>query len=176
MKLHEFSPNTLKGSFTDDLIVSKLWLISEVSKIHKDFNSIYILGSWYGNLSLFLLYKNNIQFKKIINVDIDKKVLNTGQELATKLKVADKIQPMVKDANKLNYSQAKPPSLVINTSVNDIKNNGWFDNIPEGTLVALQTRDEDLDQFKFTKVLYSGSKRLRDPETSYVRNMVIGIK
>ena len=176
MKLHEFSPNTLKGSFTDDLIISKLWLISEVSKIHKDFNSIYILGSWYGNLSLFLLDKNNIQFKKIINVDIDKKVLSTGHELATRLKVADKIQPMVKDANKLTYQQVKPPSLVINTSVNDIKNNGWFDNIPKDTLVALQTRDEDLDQFNFTKVLYSGSKQLTDPETSYVRNMMIGIK
>lgn len=176
MKLHEFSPNTLKGSFTDDLIVSKLWLISEVSKIHKDFNSIYILGSWYGNLSLFLLDKNNIQFEKIINVDINKKVLSTGHELARRLKVADKIQPMVKDANKLNYRQAKSPSLVINTSVNDMENNGWFDNIPKGTLVAIQTRDEDLDQFEFTKVLYSGSKQLKDPETKYTRFMKIGIK
>lgn len=176
MKLHEFSPNTLKGSFTDDLVVSKLWLLSEVGKIHKDFNSIYILGSWYGNLSLFLLDKNHIQFKKIINVDIDKKVLNTGHELATKFGVADKIQPMVKDANDLNYRQAKPLSLVINTSVNDMENKGWFDNIPNGTLVAIQTRDEDLDQFKFTKVLYSGSKKLKDPETSYIRNMIIGVK
>jgi hypothetical protein len=176
MKLHEFSPNTLKGSFTDDLVVSKLWLLSEVGKIHKDFNSIYILGSWYGNLSLFLLDKNHIQFKKIINVDIDKTVLNTGHELATKFGVADKIQPMVKDANKLNYSQAKSPSLVINTSVNDMENSGWFDNIPKGTLVAIQTRDEDLDQFEFTKVLYRGNKQLKDPETSYTRYMVIGIK
>ena len=57
-----------------------------------------------------------------------------------------------------------------------MKNEGWFDNIPKGTLVALQTRDEDLDQFKFTKLLYSGKKDLRDPETAYTRYMTIGIK
>ena len=176
MKLREFSPNTLKGSFTDDLIVSKLWLIREVAKIHKDFKTIYILGSWYGNMSLFLFEKHNIKFDKIVNVDIDKSVLQIGQELADKLGVANKIQSMVKDANTVDYRQATFPSLVINTSVNDMKNEGWFSNIPKGTLVAIQTRDEDLDQFDFTKILYTGSKELEDPETSYVRNMVIGIK
>jgi hypothetical protein len=176
MRLREFSPDTLQGSFTDDLIVSKLWLIQEVSKIHKDFKTIYILGSWYGNMSLFLFKKHNITFDKIINVDIDKSALTIGQELADKMGVTDKIKSMVKDANTLDYRQAKPPSLVINTSVNDMKNEGWFSNIPKGTLVAIQTRDEDLDQFEFTKVLYTGENELEDPEASYVRNMVIGIK
>jgi hypothetical protein len=150
MRIYEFSPSTLAGSFTDDLITCKSWLISEVSKIHKDFNSIHVLGSWYGNLSLFLIHKNNIKFDRIINVDIDRKVLSTGHELAKKFGIDDKIKPM--------------------------KNEGWFDNIPKGTLVALQTRDEDLDQFKFTKLLYSGKKDLRDPETAYTRYMTIGIK
>lgn len=176
MKIREFSPNTFKGSFTDDLIISKLWLIREVSKIHTNFNSIYVLGSWYGNLSLFLINKHDIKFKKIINVDINKDALNTGHELAKKFGVADLIQPMVKDANTLNYKQAKKPSLVINTSVNDMDNEGWFDNIPEGTLVALQTRDSYLEDYPLSRVLYAGKKELRDPEESYTRYMVIGIK
>jgi hypothetical protein len=176
MRIHEFSPNTLKGSFTDDLIISKLWLIQEISKIHKNFNTIYILGSWYGNLSLFLINKLNIKFKKIINVDVDKQALNTGHELAQSLGVADLIEPMVKDANTLNYRQAKNPSLVINTSVNDMDNNGWFDNIPKGTLVALQTRDSYFEDYPLSQVLYSGKKNLEDPETKYTRHMVIGIK
>jgi hypothetical protein len=176
MRLHEFSPNTLKGSFTSDLIASKLWLIDEISNIHKKFNTIYILGSWYGNLSLFLFKKHDIQFKKIINVDIDKEALSTGQEMANKLKVSNKIEPMVKDANTLDYRQATTPSLVINTSVNDMNNEGWFDNIPKGTLVALQTRDELLNEFKLSKILYTGKKELKDPETNYTRYMLIGIK
>lgn len=77
MRISEFSPDTLQGSFTKDLIVSKNWLITEVSKIHNKFNVIYILGSWYGNLSLLLINKH-IKFKKIINVDIDKDSLLTG--------------------------------------------------------------------------------------------------
>ena len=176
MRIYEFSPSTLAGSFTYDLITCKSWLISEVSKIHKDFNSIYVLGSWYGNLSLFLINKNNIKFDRIINVDINRKVLSTGNKLAKKLGIDDKIEPMIKDANDLDYRQATAPSLVINTSVNDMKNDGWFDNIPSGTLVALQTRDEDLNEFKFTKLLYSGEKDLKDPETAYTRYMTIGIK
>jgi len=176
MRIYEFSPSTLAGSFTDDLITCKSWLISEVSKIHKDFNSIYVLGSWYGNLSLFLINKNNIKFDRIINVDINRKVLSTGNKLAKKLGIDDKIEPMIKDANDLDYRQATAPSLVINTSVNDMKNDGWFDNIPSGTLVALQTRDEDLNEFKFTKLLYSGEKDLKDPETAYTRYMTIDIK
>jgi hypothetical protein len=175
MKLVEFSPNTLAGSFTEDLVISKLWLIKEVEKIHKKFNTIYVLGSWYGNLSLFLLHKH-IQFKKIINVDIDKKSLVTGQKLAKRLGVADKIDLMIKDANTLDYQQAVSPSLVINTSCNDMDNAGWFDNIPKGTLVALQTRDDTLDEYDFSKVLYQGERDLTDPETKYTRHMVIGIK
>lgn len=175
MRISEFSPDTLQGSFTKDLIVSKNWLITEVSKIHNKFNVIYILGSWYGNLSLLLINKH-IKFKKIINVDIDKDSLLTGQKLAKKLNIADKIEPMVQDANELDYSQIVSPGLIINTSCNDIDNQGWFDNIPSGTLVALQTRDDTLDEYHLSKTLFLGEKKLRDPETAYIRVMKIGLK
>ena len=175
MRISEFSPVTLQGSFTKDLIGSKNWLITEVSKIHNTFNVIYILGSWYGNLSLLLINKH-IKFKKIINVDIDKDSLLTGQKLAKKLNIADKIEPMVQDANELDYSQIISPGLIINTSCNDIDNQGWFDNIPSGTLVALQTRDDTLDEYHLSKTLFLGEKKLRDPETAYIRVMKIGLK
>ena len=175
MRLAEFSPDTLEGSFTQDLIESKTWLITEVSRIHNKFNVIYILGSWYGNLSL-LLINQHMQFKKIINVDIDRDALHTGYALAKKLHMADRIEPMVQDANELDYSQAVAPSLVVNTSCNDMSNQGWFDHIPPGTLVALQTRDDDLDEYQLSRTLYSGQRKLQDPEASYVRVMQIGIK
>lgn len=176
MRLHEFSPNTLAGSFTDDLVISKFWLISKVGKIQKKFNIIYVLGSWYGNLSLLLTKNSNIKYKKIINVDIDQDVVLTGNNLAKKLKVDNKIKSIDKDANFIHYKENNLSNLVINTSVNDMKNNGWFDNIPLGTLVALQNRDETLDEFKFTEKLYSGKRELKDPETEYTRYMVIGYK
>jgi hypothetical protein len=175
MRVDEFSPSTLSGSFTEDLIISKLWLINEIKKIHNEFNTIYILGSWYGNISI-LLISRYIKFKKIINVDINHKVLGTGQALARRLGIAKQIEPMLKDANTLDYRQVKSPSLVINTSCNDMENAGWFDNIPGGTLVALQTRGDTLDEYKFSKILYTGQRHLTDPETDYTRLMKIGIK
>jgi hypothetical protein len=176
MRLYEFSPNTLAGSFTDDLVISKLWLISEVGKIQKNFNTIYILGSWYGNLSLLLVKNSNIKCKKIINIDVDQDVELIGNNLAKKLGVDNKIKSMYKDANLIHYKQTNLSNLIINTSVNDMKNNGWFDNIPLGTLVALQNRGKTLDEFKFTEKLYSDKRELKDPETEYTRYMVIGYK
>jgi len=176
MRLYEFSPNTLVGSFTDDLVISKFWLISEVGKIQKNFNIIYVLGSWYGNLSLLLAKKSNIKYKKIINVDLDQDVMLVGNDLAKQLGIDNKIKSIDKDANFIRYKQDNLSNLIINTSVNDMKNNGWFDNIPLGTLVALQNRDKTLDEFKFTEKLYSDKQKLKDPKTDYTRYMVIGYK
>jgi hypothetical protein len=77
--------------------------------------------------------------------------------------------------------------VVVNTSLIDIKGIDWFENIPKGTLVIMQARDQvdneqfaapaDIEQkFPLSQVLYSGSLDLEDPETDYTRFMVIGIK
>jgi mRNA-degrading endonuclease HigB of HigAB toxin-antitoxin module len=63
----------------------------------------------------------------------------------------------------------------------------WFKNIPPGTLVVMQARDqidnkqfarpEDIEQmFPLDQVLYRGSLDLEDPETEYTRFMIIGQK
>jgi hypothetical protein len=173
----EASPDTVKGSFTRDLVTSKLWLINELGKIKSEFDNIYILGSWYGNMSILLLAPSQtaVKFRKAINVDRDQSRIDQGQELAKKLGVDDKIETMVKDVNDLDFRQVTDLSAVINTSVNDMDSMTWFDNIPAGTVVALQSR-ESLENFEFTKKLYSGEKDLEDPETKYTRYMVIGIK
>jgi hypothetical protein len=188
MITNEVSPDTLEGSFTRDLVLSKLWLIKELKKIKKNYDVVYILGSWFGNLSLILINKH-MDFDKIINVEINKKVLKTGKQLAKKIGVEDKIEDMHKDANKLDYRQATDNSVIINTSTTNMKNKGWFDHIPKNTLVALQGRNNDpgavnnynsLDEFvnsyQFRKILFKGKLSLDDPETSYNRYMVIGIK
>jgi hypothetical protein len=185
----EASPDTLIGSFTPDLVLSKLWLIREVSQLHRNFDTIYILGSWYGNLSILLFKQHAITFKRIANVDLNSEKLKAGEYLAQKLGIDSKIVPMVKDANSLTYSMMQQPGLVINTSAGNMQNSGWFDNIPSGTLVAIQGRDPDpgavyefsstdelTDMFLLSKVLYNGSLKLKDPETNYTRYMIIGLK
>ena len=178
MRLLEFSPSTLHGSFESGLIMNKLWLIHELKKIQDQFSTIYILGSWYGNMSI-LLAKNNIQYDHIVNVDRDAGVVRGAQRIARILNIDDRIEPMIKDANKLDYRQLDQDGLVINTSCHDIENRGWFDHIPAGVMVALQSRDDvdhDLDAYDLSRTLYQGSRSARDPETDYNSVLRIGVK
>jgi hypothetical protein len=178
MRLLEFAPLTLSGSFHRSLIFNKLWLLSELAKIKDQFSTIYILGSWYGNMSL-LLARSDVQYDHIVNVDRDAAAVEAGQKIAKKMGLADGIEPMVANVNNLDYRQLDTDGLVINTSCHDIKNTRWFENIPAGTLVALQSRtdvDDDLRNYKLSKLLYQGSRELDDPETSYTSILKIGVK
>ena len=178
MRLREFTPDTLAGSFDRGLIFNKLWLIHELAKIKDTFSTIYILGSWYGNLSI-LLARSDIDYKHIVNVDTDAKRVRQGQAIAKQMHVADRIEPMVADANKLDYRQLDSNGLVINCSIHDMPNSGWFDHIPRGVMVALQSRtdiDHNINSYALKTILYDGTKQLADPETEYTSLLRIGIR
>lgn len=182
----ESSGYSLQGSFTHDLIISKVWLITELAQIAPEVDTVYILGSWYGNLSLYMNLLPVIDYKKIINVETNQSMLDQSQRMLDHVG-AERIQSMLKDANKLDYSQLGDRGVVINTSLTDMSGRDWFDRIPAGTLVAMQARDHDpgykfdssddiLEKFPLSEVLYQGAKTLKDPETSYHRFMTIGRK
>jgi hypothetical protein len=183
-ELSEVSPSTFKGSLTPDLLKSKIWLCNGLKKLDKTkFSTIYVLGSWYGSMAI-ILGRCGIEFEKIINVDTDQNHIVKSHQLLSVLGI--NVQSMRKDANRLNYNQLDQDSLVINTSINDINGRDWFDRLPEGTLVAIQGRDnanntynslEEMDQeFVLSKTLVLGTLHLEDPETKYQRFMKIGIK
>jgi hypothetical protein len=188
MKIYEVSPDTIKGSFSDDLILSKLWLLRNLKKISDHYDVAYILGSWYGNLSIMMLMEN-LDVDKIINVDADKESINKSEKLIKRMGETDRVEHMIKDANSLDYRQLTDSSIVINTSCNNIRNSNWFNNIPTGTLVALQSRNNDeaaINEYKNLKVfsrdyplaetLFEGQIKLKDPQEKYYRFMKIGIK
>jgi SAM-dependent methyltransferase len=178
MRLREFSPDTVSGSFDRGLIFNKLWLIHELAKIKDNFSTIYILGSWYGNLSI-LLARSDIDYKHIVNVDTDERRVQRGQKIAQHLHVADRIEPMVADANTLDYRQLDRNGLVVNCSIHDMPNSGWFDHIPAGVMVALQSRtdvDHNINSYALKPILYDGTWKLEDPETEYTSLLRIGIR
>lgn len=184
--LDESSGYSLEGSFTPDLVFSKLWLIRELANITNEVDTVYALGSWYGNLALLLDRDPKIQVGRVINVETDPKFLTGSKELLSRHGVRN-VEYMLKDANELDYRQLGRRGVVVNTSLTDMPGTAWFENIPPGTLVAMQARDNDpgeqftspadIEQkFPLSQVLYSGSLDLKDPETRYRRFMVIGIK
>ena len=184
--LDESSGSGLDGSFTRDLVFSKLWLMRELAQIQPHVSTMYVLGSWYGNLALFLNRYPRVKVDHIINVETDQERLSTGARILDQTG-ADNVEHMLKDANSLDYRQLGRDGVVVNTSLIDIKGTNWFENIPKGTLVVMQARDQvdneqfagpaDIEQmFPLDQVLYSGSLDLEDPETDYTRFMIIGIK
>jgi hypothetical protein len=184
--LDESSGYSLAGSFTRDLIASKVWLLQELNQIQQHYTTMYVLGSWYGNLALYMKLQPTIQVDQIINVETDLEMLDTSQSILDRVGT-NNVKYMHKDANKLNYSQLGQNGVVVNTSLTDMEGQEWFDNIPSGTLVVMQSRDHDpgnaahstqdiIDQYPLSKVIYDGELELEDPETKYTRYMIIGIK
>ena len=184
--LEESSGSSLEGSFTPDLVFSKLWLIRELAKISPDVSTMYVLGSWYGNLALLLHRYPQVQVDRVINVETNPEFLKGSQNILNPADVGN-VEYMLKDANELDYRKLGRNGVVVNTSLIDIKGTDWFANIPEGTLVVMQARDQvdneqfagpaDIEQkFPLSQVLYSGSLDLEDPETEYTRFMIIGRK
>lgn len=181
----ESSGYTLKGSFTHDLNMSKIWLVQELAKIAPSVGTIYILGAWWSNLSLWLNWTDDIRYRKIINVESDPKFHAGGQRVLQIADADDRTEAMLIDANDLDYRQLNRNGVVINCSLHDMPGTGWFQNIPRGTLVVMQARDNDPKQrfhsvadinkkFPLAQILYQGNMDLEDPETKYTRFMVIG--
>lgn len=160
--------------------------MQELGRISPRMGTIYILGSWFGNLSLYLHLLPLFKHGPIINVENDRDMLQQSRRMLDHIGASD-VQHMLKDANDIDYRQLGPDGVVINTSLTDMSGSRWFRSIPKGTLVVMQARDHDpgfqfhstqdiLDKFPLSKVLYQGEKQLEDPETTYTRFMVIGHK
>ena len=192
-EIFESSGYSLAGSYTPDLVFSKLWLARELKNIlqQQNIESVpvaYILGSWYSNLST-VLRRTGVPIDRIVDVERKSEWLRTGQQLQRDMNISG-VQYMQADANEIDYRQLQQPGLVINTSTNDIPDHGWFDHIPTGTIVVMQGRDsvpdgaehtyqspeELLEMYPLESVLYSGTWDLEDPETPYQRSMVIGVR
>jgi hypothetical protein len=189
-RLAEVDPNTLSGSDSPNLNLERFWAIVELSKIKDQFDTVYILGSWYGNVALILfMLKQYVSFDWIINDEINAESLRIGQEKLKRLGLANLTQPMLKDANKLDYQQLGSNGLVINLSCHNISGLQWLDHIPTGTMVVLQARNQDpgaRNQFNnfaqfdralpLSQTLYQDTLRLLDADGAYEQYMKIGIK
>jgi hypothetical protein len=184
--LKEESPDTLEGSFTEDLVESKKWLCETLKKIvgDKSAGKIYVPGSWYGNIGLYL-QEQGINFDNLILIEKDDKLLDKSKEVLKSLFNDGKLTLMHTDAKDVGYEK---PCTVINCSVNDMGND-WFSKVPKNSLVCLQARNNlenpitktnkinDLDSmFPLSKTLYLKERLLKDPETEYNRYLKIGLK
>ena len=182
-ELTEISPDTLEGSFTPDLVDGKTWLCEKLAKGLKGKNvgTIYALGSWYGNIGIFL-QQAGVKFNKLVLVEPDEKALMRSKKLLEPLNDDGKLILLHQNAEDIVYDK---PGIIINTSCNET-GPVFLTKVPKGMLCLLQARNnydaliitDDLQEFDelfpLEKTYYTGKKELTDPETDYTRFMKIG--
>jgi len=133
-------------------IGSKLWLCDIFEK-HYPFRSssnIWILGGWYGILSFLLLSRGNIPIKEIVSIDIN----SYCEEIANKINEYwiwknNIFKAYTADCNKLSYTKNKlfeQADIIISTSTEHMIENEWFENIPDGKFIIIQSTDMKDDQ------------------------------
>lgn len=184
IQVDEESPDTLEGSFTPDLVESKSWLCEKLARglRGKNAGTIYVLGSWYGNMGIFL-QQAGVKFDKLVLVEPDETALMRSKELLDTLNDSGKLILIHQNAEDMVYDL---PGIVINTSCNETGNE-FMSRLPDNMLCLLQSRNnidntsimtdrltDLIDNFPLAKIYYKGTKHLQDPETEYDRFMVIG--
>lgn len=180
-------------SFSHGQIHSKIWLCEELEKFLPQKANVTILGGWYNVLGFMLLCRNPNRFTHIESIDID---ISTKQ-IADRITDAWTFDPpivsnIIKDANTVKFSDDE--MIYITCSPEHFETTDWFDNLPTGALVCIQsisitdpeypwlirqpnaTFEEFLNKYKITSTLYKGTKRIQYSEWGYDRYMIIGYR
>jgi len=188
---------------------SKLWLVSELAKIVEgSIGNVVFYGGWY-NFLAHILYEQ-FEVGHVYSLDLDENVVAPSKRLypdevsaGTFLPLTVDVNKIVWEDNKINFNNLKDDekfklehpgkfqhtvetNLIINTSCEHMDNT-WFENIPSGRVVVLQTNDyfaneqhsnccKDLAEAKakypMQSIMYEGELDTH----LYNRFMLIGVK
>jgi hypothetical protein len=175
-------------AFSSGQISSKIWLCEELEQLFESADNIWIYGGWYGVTAFLLNSRGNMRIGQIRSYDVDP-ACEAVADMINENWVIDnwKFKAYTQDCNLLDCNV---PDLVINTSTEHFESSNWWNNIPQGTVVALQGNNmihddhhvhstslkEFLAQFPVTEQLYAGQKEFVYPDWRFTRFMLIGIK
>lgn len=191
--------NVHPDSFSSGQIGSKIWCAEELESACQFYENqkritppyrILMLGGWYGMLNFILRIRNNIPIERVRSIDIDAEVCEVA-DLINNLWVWQEWQfkSVHNDANEYSYT-IDDFNIVINTSTEHMESKQWFNNIPKGTLVVLQSNNMphddhcsnhqswmEFDEEYFLSETYMvNQKEFKYPDWSFRRFMKIGIK
>ena len=196
--------NILGDALSQGQIKSKQWLLSKIKGL--DLGIVFICAGWYGVLATMMFEDENVYVDKIRSFDIDDSCYKIAEDF-NKPWAQDnwKFKALTQDILDINYTEhswtfwskknnresypiTDIPNTIINTSCEHIENfTDWFNLIPAGKLVALQSNNyfeiddhvncvNSLDEFKqrapLSNIIYKGELELE----KYTRYMLIGIK
>jgi hypothetical protein len=154
--LHKFpeSETAMVDAFSLGQLKSKLWLIDNLPS---NLGLVFICAGWYGTLASLMFDRARNKFDKIRSFDVDEScasvadtmnrpwVMDGWQFKASTMDIHDMQYPCKYITHRADGSGVElyeKPDTIINTSCEHIYNfTEWFDKIPEGTVVILQSND-----------------------------------
>jgi hypothetical protein len=147
-------------------LISKSWLIKELTSIKTTLSCVYVMGGWLGVLPWMMFRSDGLNIDKIRTFDIDP----TCYMIADKLNIDNKInnwkfKAITSDATQMKFSRngcydieiqrfdgttagpwAEKPDCIINTSCDHFLNlAGWVKTLPKESLIVLQNTDAKHD-------------------------------
>ena len=186
-------------------VKSKLWMVTELAKIVEGpLGNIAFYGGWYNFMAHFLY--SQFEVDKIYSLDVDSNVIAPSKRLYPKQVEEGRFLPKTVNVSKIkwndnvatvpaNQTDGEDPgeyweldtiNMIVNTSCEHMDDK-WYDNLPDGTFVTLQTNDyfsnpqhsnccKDLEvaksKYPMQSLFYAGSLDTH----LYNRFMLIGIK
>jgi hypothetical protein len=185
-------------SFSHSLVASKLWLCDKLENAIDNESIINpvvnILASWDSLLAFMMNVRRPNFYQVFNNYDIDSESVNNADKICDHWRYEyPKIYNNIKDINTLDFSSSGNESVFINCSIDQIEGTGWYDIIPEGSLVCLQctnlpigydrwlvtqgyTLEEFIKTYYMSRFIFTDSKTITYSHFTFNRHMLIGIK
>jgi hypothetical protein len=181
------------SAFSHGQIQSKLWLCEHLDKLINKDSYVVILGSWYNILGFMLQTRKPGHYLEICGIDIDNEATNIAEKIneAWTLGPTPIFRHLCEDANSANLNGY---DVIINCSAEHMDNDEWYDKIPRGKLVCIQSTNLDIveDPWKIVNpvksieqlvakypmkpLFYSGTLNFDYKNNGYSRYMIIGCK
>ena len=180
-------------SMNESQLVSKLWLVEELSNLNVKPVNISLLAGWFAQYIVPLLYDNIESIEWIENFEMDRDIKRVAYKFNTRYKKEDKYKVSIRNVMFGNLISLSSPTFdtVINCSCEHmypmskfkkLKNTGVDDNALyilqssndtqyDDHINCVNDADELADQANLIDVLYAGEKLLPNGMTRF---MVIG--
>jgi hypothetical protein len=192
--LARYDEPALGEALNKNQIASKMWLAeSLLDAVGSELGNVLILGGWVGVLGAILLHDPRFVIDKVESVDVDPRCAAVALSLNATHVRAGRFAAHTADMLEIDYesrckSTTGVPNLIVNTSCEHLNEfDRWYDGIPAGQLLAIQSNDyfacgehvncvPDLAAFRsqapMRELLFAGERKFR----RYSRFMLIGRK
>ena len=177
---------TLGHALNRNQMTSKKWLVETLfNATGGELGRVCILGGWYGVLGALLLHDPRFKVEHVHSIDKDASCEDVARSLNRTHVDAGRFEFLNADMYEMDFQEGAY-DLIVNTSCEHLEEiDKWFERIPAGTLLTLQSNNyfgidghvncvDNIDQFRqqvpLTDVIFEGQLEL----TKYTRFMLIG--